>query len=79
MVACNKHSNVYFVSLEEDEEEEEEIRGKMFPFDKLIIPGKFKISIKMECHFVTKPSFRYINKADLSLSLFFRKKGKWYP
>lgn len=47
---------------QEDEEEEEEVRGKMFPFDKLIIPGKFKIFISQrsyleECHFAPKPSF----------------------
>lgn len=39
----NKHHDVYFALIEDNEEEEEEVRGKMFPFDKLIIPGKLKI------------------------------------
>lgn len=54
---------MYFVLLEEDVREEEEVRGKMFPYDKLIIPGKIKLlqghikGMSFDISFVPKQHF----------------------
>lgn len=41
IVSSNEYQSFLTIVLAENEDEEEEIRGKMPKFDKLIIPGKF--------------------------------------